>query len=225
MQSEEKTIPEEILGLSYHYLSSERQAEVSRVLQALQEDAHLEFLLAVFDVTINDRPLRRNVRPGRATLGKLLQALDEEAGAEMLYASPYNHLGHGERVPEEPRIEWWDFDLAEFLYEFADLRSLLAFLEHGTGLGTGRPAQNARELHDRLLKALVGDSKLYTVWSCVNVQTSGDQGVLRALPETEDRVWPAEDVSPWFHGVFWDDLIFILNPEESTLTVLAITSQ
>lgn len=225
MQSEEKTIPEEILGLSYHYLSSERQAEVSRVLQALQEDAHLEFLLAIFDVTINDRPLRPGVRPSRVTLAKLLQALDEEAGAEMLYASPYNQLGHGERVPEEPRIEWWDFDIAEFLYEFADLRSLLAFLEHGTGLGVGRSAQNARELHNRLLKALVGDSKHFTVWSCVNVETPGVKGVLRSDPETDDRLWPAEDVSPWFHGVFWDDLIFVLNPEESTLAVLAITSQ
>lgn len=225
MQTDENTIPEEILGLSYHYLSPERQAEVSRVLQALQEDAHLEFLLAIFDVTVNDRPLSPNVRPSRAVLAKLLQALDEEAGAEMLYASPYNHLGIGERIQEEPRLEWWDFDISEFLYEFADIRTLLAFLEHGTGSGTGRPARSARELHDRLLKALVGESRLFTVWSCVNVETPGVQAALRALPETEERLWPAEDVSPWFHGIFWDDLIFVLNPEESTLTVLAITSQ
>lgn len=225
MQTDEKTISEEILGLSYHYLSPERQAEVSRVLQALQEDAHLEFLLAIFDVTVNDRPLSPGVRPSRVVLGKLLQALDEEAGVEMLYASPYNHLGLGERVQDEQRIEWWDFDIADYLYEFVDLRTILAFLEHGTGSGVGRSAENARALHDRLLKALVGNSRLFSVWSCLYVETPGVKGKPRAMPETDERLWPSEDVSPWFHGVFWDDLIFVLNPEESTLTVMAITSQ
>jgi hypothetical protein len=38
-------------------------------------------------------------------------------------------------------------------------------------------------------------------------------------------VWPALEVSAWFHGVFWDDLLFVLNPEESTFVMLALTSR
>lgn len=231
MQIDERSIPEEILGLAYHYLPPQRQAEVSAVLQALQEDAHLEFLLTVLDVTVNDRPLNPATPPSRSLLKKLLQALDAESGEYMLYHSPYNQLGLGERAQNEHRIEWWDFDIGEYLYRFPDLRSVLAFLEHGSGNAPGRAAAEAQALHDRLLTALIGrdgspgEIANFGIWSCLDVRTPGASRPPLETPEIEERLWPAEDVSPWFHGVFWDDLLLLLNPPESTLTVLALTSQ
>jgi hypothetical protein len=224
MHAEEASIPEEIVELSYHFLPPQRQSEIDEALRALQEDTRLEFMLAVLEVRINDRGLSPTTPPSRSLLHKLLQALDEESGAVMLYTSPYNDLGAGRGSEASERLEWWNFDLAPRLCRFQDLRSVRAFLEHGTGRARGRDREEAQRLHDRLLHGLVGDSTSYSIWGCSNVRTPG-----RQQADTEygagEGVWPAEEVSPWFHGVFWDDLLLILNPVESTLVVLALTSE
>jgi hypothetical protein len=147
--------------------------------------------------------------------------MDHPDGVSMLYTSPYNDLG--ERRPDrEPRVEWWDFDLADKLCSFPNLRSVWAFLQHGTGVTQGRSPHDAQRLHDTLLHGLVGDSPAYAIWGCTDIQMPG-AGV-PISPCAGGGLWPAGEVSNWFHGVFWDDLLFILNPPESTLTVLAITS-
>jgi len=213
-------IAEEIVELEYYFLPPDRQAEVDYVLRALQEHTRLEFLLAVFKITVNDRPLGLDARPTRALLNKLLQSLNEEDGITMLYTSPYNELGvplEGER-----RVEWWNFDLAEQLYRFPALQSVRAFLEHGTGTSPGRPAEEAQRLHDLLLHGLTGSSANYGIWGCTDVRSATHAPAAPEAPSGA-AAWPAEDVSPWFHGVFWDDLVFILNPAESTLAVLALT--
>jgi hypothetical protein len=222
MSTGEEAIPEEIVGLTYHFLPPERQAEVEETLGALCDDLHLEFLLAVFEVTINDRPLPASAAPTRALLNKLLQALDGPDGISMLYESPYNGLG-GCAPQSAARVEWWNFDLAQSLLEFPDLRSLRAFLEHGTGGGHGRSAVRAQELHEGLLHGLIGDTMGCGIWSCCDVRVPGEE---RRAPGRGmgEEIWPAQDVSPWFYGVFWDDLIVLLNPVESTLTLLALTS-
>src|SRR3989442_14735798 len=117
---EEHSIPEETVGLSYHFLPPNRQAAVDHVLRVLQQDSRLEFLLAVLEVTINDRHLSSSTRPTRSLLKKLLQALDEEDGEGMVYGSPYNQLGRNDRMAGEPRFEWWDFDLADRLRPLPD---------------------------------------------------------------------------------------------------------
>lgn len=223
MIDEEKNVPEEVVGLEYFFLPPERLTKVDLALRALQSDMHLEFMLAVLSVTINDRRLAANRSVGRPVLRKLLQTLDEASGELMLYDSPYNDLGAGRRDGVEARHTWWDFDLAENLCEFQELRSVRAFLEFGSGTSTGRSAAEAKSLHDFLLEGLVGDSTSYTVWGCMNVRTPGVP-VSKADCGKDGGVWPAEVVSPWFRGVFWDDLLFVLNPVESTLAVLAITS-
>jgi len=214
-------IPEEIIGLEYYFLPPERLRKVDLALRALQEDTHLDFLLAVFGVTLNDRPLNPWVPPGRDTLRKLLQAMDAEHAAGMLYDSPYNDLGSGRR--DEPRVTWWDFDIADQLCQFRDLRSVRAFLEYGSGTALGRPAAEAQALHDLLLLGLVGDATNHRIWGCANVQTQGAPEPSEACG-SDGGVWPAEEVSPWFKGVFWDDLLLVLNPSESTLSILAVTS-
>lgn len=223
MTEDEQSIPEEVVGLEYFFLPPDRLTKVDLALRALQTDMHLEFMLAVLSVTINDRRLPANVRAGRPVLRKLLQTLDEASGELMLYESPYNDLGAGKRDELEERITWWDFDLAESLCEFTELRSVRAFLEFGSGTSAGRPATEAKALHDFLLQGLVGDSTTYGVWGCTNIRSPG---VPAGSPDcrADGGIWPAEVVSPWFHGVFWDDLLFVLNPVESTLAVLAITS-
>lgn len=221
MTDSEGGIAEETVEMNFHFLPAERQAEVDEVIRALQEDGRLEFMLGVLEIRINDRRLSPSTSASGALLRKLLQALDQEDGAMLLYTSPYNQLGQSGRSDEEPRIEWWDFELGDRLVRFEDLRSVRAFLEHGTGSSYGRPREEARRLHDRLLHGLAGDSTGYAIWGCSNIQTPGEN---RMGVSPSAGIWPAEDVSPWFHGVFWDDLIFILNPAESTLVVLAITS-
>ncbi|MGV3722403.1 MAG: hypothetical protein ACO1SX_15960 [Actinomycetota bacterium] len=221
--AEDPGFPEEIIGLEYFFVPPERQTKLDLALRALQADAHLEFLLTVFAVTINDRPLNPWAPPARDVLRKLLQALDAEHAELMLYESPYNDLGVGRRDDSEDRITWWDFDIAEQLCQFRDLRSVRAFLEYGSGTATGRPAADAQAMHDLLLQGLVGDSKSYGIWGCANVQTAGAPEPSEACGP-DGGVWPAEDVSPWFKGVFWDDLLLVLNPMESTLSILAITS-
>jgi hypothetical protein len=222
LDDNEPGVPEEIIGLEYHFLPPERQTKIDLALRGLQADLHLEFMLAVLRVTINNRPLNGATPPTRALLRKLLQAMDTEDAEVMLYESPYNDLGAGRRE-EEPRITWWDFDIADELCEFQDLRSVRAFLEFGSGTSSGHPKSEAQALHDLLLQGLVGDSTNYAIWGCANVRTAG-------APEPSANcganggLWPAEHVSPWFRGVFWDDLLFILNPPESTLSILAITS-
>lgn len=218
----EDIIPEETVGLSYHFLPPDRQAEIDAVLRVLEEDPRLEFLLVVLAVTINDRPLSASTPPSRGLLRKLLSALDAGDGEMMLYASPYNGLGREqEQKGELPRIEEWNFDLADRLRELPNLRSVRAFLEHGTGFARHRPPEIARQLHDRLLHALLGGTPRFAVWGCTDVRT----GRQPARAEAPPGLWPADDVSPWFHGVFWDDMLFILNPAESTLTLLALTSR
>ncbi len=219
--NEEISIPEEIVGLDYHFLPLDRQSAIDEALRALQRDSRLEFLLAVFHVTINGRPLSPGTRPTRSLLNKLLQALDQEEGAEMLYGSPYNDLGARRG---EMRLEWWDFDLAEVLLETRGLRSVKAFLRYGTGQAPGRSAEEAKRLHDRLLRGLVGTSRTTAVWSCTKLRLFTPDERLGSSERIRDGIWPADGVSPWFHGVFWDDLIFVLNTAESTLCVLAITS-
>jgi hypothetical protein len=219
MTSDDHSIPEEIVGLSFHFLPPERQAQVDEALRALQQDPRLEFMLAVLTVTLHDRPLAPATAPSPGLLSKLLQALEESEGAVMLYSSPYNELGSREFAP---RLDWWNFDLGESLYRFPDLHSIRAFLEHGTGNGRGRGPAEAQRLHDLLLRGLIGDSTNFAVWSCSNVRTPGGSD---PTADGDTGVWPADDVSPWFHGVFWDDLLFILNPQESTLSILAITSR
>ncbi len=218
---EEVSFPEEVIGLEYHFLPFDRQAEVDAVLRALQADSQFEFMLAVLYVTVNGRPLRAESRPSRHLIHKLLQALDNEDGAGMLYASPYNQLGQESRVIDDPRLEWWDFDLAERLRELPDLNSIRAFLEYGTGQSMGRPRDQASTLHDHLIHGLTGVSKKCSIWGCARINTFDGP----PTDPDEEGVWPADGVSPWFHGVFWDDLLFILNPTESTLTILAITSR
>lgn len=223
MIEEEQSIPEEVVGLEYFFLPPDRLTKVDLALRALQADRHLEFMLAVLSVTINDHRLPASGPASRSVLGKLLQTLDEANGELMLYESPYNDLGIGRREEFPERITWWDFDLAESLCEFPELHSVRAFLEFGSGTSTGRSATEAKALHDFLLQGLVGDSKSYAVWSCTNIRTPG------VLPGSVDcgaggGIWPAAGVSPWFRGVFWDDVLFVLNPQESTLSVLAITS-
>jgi hypothetical protein len=214
------SIPEEVIELSYHYLPPARLAEVDAVLKALQDRTALEFLLAIFEVQWNGRALSAATPPGRSVLNKLLQALDQEEGMDLLYSSPYNDLGRPDKPPL--RHEWWNFDLADQLCTFQDLRSIRIFLEYGTGTSPGHSAEAARLLHDRLLRALVGDSKNYGIWACADIRgVAGDRPAM-SCGEGEG-VWPASEVSPWFRGVFWDDLVFLLNPPESTLTVLAIT--
>src|SRR5690349_4357554 len=137
---DEPGIPEEIIGLEYFFLPPDRQTMVDLALRGLQADKHLEILLAVFAVTINDRPLSPTAPASRQALRKLLQALDAEDAEMMLYESPYNDLGAGRRDEEEPRITWWDFDLADQLCQFKNLRSVRAFLEFGSGTAVGRPA-------------------------------------------------------------------------------------
>lgn len=222
MTATKESIPEEIIELTYSFLPPARQAEVDGAVRALQEDARLEFLLAVLEVKINDRRLSPQLPPGRPLLKKLLQALDEEEGAMMLYSSPYNHLGRTDRPDADPRLEWWDFDIGDQLHRFPDLRSIRAFLEHGTGFALGRPPAEAQQLHDQLLHGLVDDCEGYAIWACSDVRTAGQLGTRTSDPDR--GVWPATDISPWFHGVFWDDVIFILNPAESTLVVFALTS-
>jgi hypothetical protein len=223
MSAGEETIPEEVVGLNYHFLPPDRQSEVEQALEALCDDTHLEFLLAVFDVTINDRPLPRTAPASRTLLNKLLQALDGPEGISMLYESPYNELTCGAEMEREARIEWWNFDLAQSLLEFSDLRSVRAFLQHGTSGGRERSPARAQELHDLLLRGLVGDETGHAIWSCSDIRVPGEE---RRVPGrgSGEEVWPAQDVSPWFYGVFWDDLIVILSPAESTLTLLALTS-
>jgi hypothetical protein len=223
MTDEEQSIPEEVVGLEYYFLPPERLTKVDLALRALQADLHLEFMLAVLSVTVNDRRLAPGAPAGRPLLRKLLQTLDEASGELMLYESPYNDLGAGRRDDHQERITWWDFDLAESLCEFQELRSVRAFLEFGSGTSTGRTAAEAQALHDFLLTGLVGDSSSYRIWGCTNVRAPGLPG---GSPDcgAEGGIWPAEVVSPWFRGVFWDDLLFVLNPVESTLAVLAITS-
>jgi hypothetical protein len=223
MTEEEQSVPEEVVGLEYFFLPPERLTKVDLALRALQSDMHLEFMLAVLSVTINDRRLPANRAAGRPVLRKLLQTLDEASGELMLYDSPYNDLGAGRHDEIAERQTWWDFDLAERLCEFKELRSVRAFLEFGSGTSTGRSAAEARGLHDFLLTGLVGDSTSYVVWSCTNIRTPGVP-VSKTDCGADGGIWPAEVVSPWFHGVFWDDLLFVLNPVESTLAVLAITS-
>jgi hypothetical protein len=214
-------IPEEIVGLSFHFLPPERLADLEEPLRALEEDAHLEFLLAVLHVTVNDRPLTPTAPPSAGLLRKLLQALDEADGGVLLYTSPYNDLA-ARNAPQEPRVELWSFDIAHGLCEFPDLHSVRAFLEHGSGTALGRPTAEAQRLHDRLLRGLVGDSRSYRIWSCSDVSAAGGSAPSAAC---EGKIWPAEDISPWFHGVFWDDLLLVVNPPESTLGVLALTSR
>ena len=60
--------------------------------------------------------------------------------------------------------------------------------------------------------------------SAGSAQSTGGTAASPRPPETREALWPAEDVSPWFRGVFWDDLLFILSADESTLSVLALTS-
>jgi hypothetical protein len=219
--SADHSIPEEIVDLEFHFLSPERQAEVDFVLRALQEDARLEFMLAVLEVRINDRRLTPATVPSRALLKKLLQALDEESGVMMLYTSPYNQLGEDRGTVA--RVEWWNLDLGDSLLPFPDLRSLRAFLECGTGTARGRSPGEATALHDMLLHALVGETRSYGIWGCSDVRTAGTAAAVGSGGPGES-IWPAADVSPWFHGVFWDDLLFVLNPAESTLSALAVTS-
>lgn len=223
MTDEEGGIAEETVEMSFHFLPAGRQKEVDDAIRALQEDGRLEFMLGVLEVRINDRPLSPSSPASPVLLRKLLQALDQEDGAMLLYGSPYNQLGNIDRTGDEPRVEWWNFDLGDRLVCFEDLRSIRAFLEHGTGSSYGRPREEARRLHDRLLHGLIGDSKGYRIWGCSIIQTPG-QGGKPASVGADQGIWPAEDVSPWFHGVFWDDLLFVLNPAESTLIVIAITS-
>ena len=218
--SVDPSIAEETVELSHHFLPPERLVQVEAVLGALAEDPHLEFLLAVLDVTINDSRLPPNLPPTRFVLHKLLQALDEADGEMLLYESPYNQLAG--RDPEEIRVEPWNFDLAPVLLEFKRLQSVRAFLEHGTGKGHGRGPQDAQGLHDTLLAALVGDSTNFAVYGCANVRTMSAEEREHVSPE--EGLWPAESVSSWYHGVFWDDLLFVLNPPESTLSILALTS-
>lgn len=213
--------PEEIVGLGFHFLPPDRQAEVDLVLRALQEDSRFEFMLAVFDVSFHDRPLGRAALPTRSLLRKLLQALDQPDGVSMLYTSPYNDLGE-RRADHPPRVEWWDFDLADRLCSFSNLRSVWAFLQHGTGVKQGRQTRDAQHLHDTLLHGLVGNSPSFAVWGCADIQLPGTCGATR--PSDAGGVWPATEVSNWFHGVFWDDVLFIINPPESTFIVLAMTS-
>lgn len=223
MTDEETSVPEEIVELSYFFLPHQRQTAIDSVLRALQADPHLEFLLAVFEVSLNDRHLSPSTPPSRGLLRKLLQALDEPDGVMLLYTSPYNDLGlHPAAEEEERRLEFWDLEIADRLCEFGELRSVRAFLEHGTGSAAGRNAVEARALHDQLLGAIVGSSGSYSIWACTDVRSPGQGGPAPCGPS--EGVWPAEQISPWFHGVFWDDLIFVLNPPESTLTVLALTS-
>jgi len=223
MTEEEQSIPEEVVGLEFFFLPPERLTKVDLALRALQADMHLEFMLSVLSVTINDRRLPPNVPGGRSLLRKLLQTLDEASGELMLYESPYNDLGAGRRDDSEQRITWWDFDLAKSLCEFQELRSVRAFLEFGSGTSAGRTAAEAKTLHDLLLQGLVGESAAYTIWGCTNIRAPGLP--LGSADCGEDGgIWPAEVVSPWFRGVFWDDLLFVLNPLESTLTILALTS-
>jgi hypothetical protein len=223
MTEPEQSIPEEVVGLEYFFLPPDRLTQVELALRALQADRHLEFMLAVLSVTINDHRLPPQQPAGRATLRKLLQTLDEANGELMLYESPYNDLGAARREEFPERITWWDYDLADRLCEFPDLHSVRAFLEFGSGTSAGRSAVEAQALHDFLLHGLVGASTNYVVWGCTNIRTPG------VPPSSKDcgaegGIWPAEVVSPWFHGIFWDDLLFVLNPQESTLSILAITS-
>ncbi|MCC2669569.1 MAG: hypothetical protein K0Q72_2040 [Armatimonadetes bacterium] len=225
MIDEENSIPEEVVGLEYYFLPPDRMTRVDVALRALQGDLHLEFLLAVLRVTINDRPLSPTSRPTRGVLRKLLLALDEEDGEALIYESPYNDLGAGQRDADEDeeRLTWWDFDLAEDLCEFSELRSVRIFLEFGSGTSTGRPANEAKALHEMLLQGLLGESRNYAIWGCADVRAPGQPWSPGKCGKA-GGVWPAEKVSPWFRGVFWDDLLFVLNPAESTLTVFAVTS-
>ena len=223
MTDEEASVPEEVVELRYYFLPLPRQTAVDSVLRALQADPLLEFLLAVFEVSVNDRHLSPTTPPSRGLLRKFLQALDEPDGVMMLYSSPYNDLGmRPASEDEEPRLEFWNLEIADRLCEFRELHSVRAFLEHGTGSAAGRSAAEARALHDQLLGAIIGSSGSYSIWACTDVRSPGQPGTAQCGPD--EGVWPAEQVSPWFHGVFWDDLIFVLNPPESTLTVLALTS-
>ena len=61
----------------------------------------------------------------------------------------------------------------------------------------------------------------FAIWACANIQDLSGGSASPCAPG--EGVWPAADVSPWFRGVFWDDLLFLLNPPESTLTILALT--
>ncbi|MFN3649827.1 MAG: hypothetical protein ACK47B_09605 [Armatimonadota bacterium] len=228
MQDEGHPITDEVIELSFHFLPPARQGEVDSVIRALQADPQFEFMLTVLEIEVNGRRLSPETPPSQALMRKLLEALDEEDGEVMLYGSPYNQLGDPARAElneELQRIEWWSFEVADRLCRFPELRSLRMFLEHGTGRGAGRSAQEARELHDRLLHGLVGDSQSFGIWGCTNVRGFDPPRDPAAEPEQSScGLWPAADVSPWFHGVFWDDLLFVLNPPESTLAVLAITS-
>jgi hypothetical protein len=216
------SIPEEIVGLSYYFLPQHRQEETARVLAQLQRDPRLEFLLAIFTVTVNDRPLNPAGTPDRTLLRKLLQALDREDGLHLLYASPYNEIGLSGRTRGPDRPEWWNFDIADGLHEFRELWTIRMFLEHGTGLHPGVGRKRADELHRELLHGLVAESRNFAVWGCNRFTTPGpESGEPAAVGEA---VWPAREVSPWFRDVFWDDLLFVLNQAESTLIVLAVTS-
>lgn len=221
MSLDPSPIAEEIVELSHRFLPPTRLVAVETVLRALCEDRNLEYLLAILDVTLNECRLPPAAPPDRLLLHKLLQALDEAHGEFLLYESPYNELVG--MPAEELRVTEWSFDLAPVLCEFKRLQSVRAFLEHGTGLGEGRSRRDAQVLHDELLQALVGVSTNYAIYGCANIRTMSveDRGQVADC----DGIWPAAGVSSWFHGVFWDDLIFILNPPESTLVVLALTSR
>lgn len=225
--SEPPSISEEVIGLSYHYLTADRQAEIDTVIRVLQEDQRFDFLLAIFAVTINDRPLAPETRPTRALLKKILAALEGDLGPTMLYSSPYNELGDPTH-PRQSRVDYWDLDIADYVHQFRDLQTVRAFLRHGTGrclVPAGRSPEDARLLHDMFFRALTGrdpDSRgaRCGIWGCCNIQGEpGDNPIEGAM-----GLWPAEQVSGWYYGVFWDDLIAILNPSESTLILLALTS-
>lgn len=214
-------VAEETITLEYHFVGPERQAALDRVLRQLQEGTNLRFLLAILEVRINDRTLSPNHAPTRALLRKLLAAMGASGGEQMLFFSPYNNLGLHPEADEEPVVYPWDFDLADELHEFSDLRSLRVFLETGTAYSRGVGRQKAQELHDAFWQALTGGGENARVWGCLDIVMPGTP----QPPKTgqSEGVWPADDVSDWFDGVFWDDCLFIINPQESTFSILALS--
>ena len=218
---EDEGVAEETLTLEYYFVGPERQATLDRVIRQLQEGTNLRFMLAILEVRINERTLNPNQTPTRALLRKLLAAMGASGGEHMLFFSPYNSLGRHPEEDEEREVYPWNFDLSEELHEFSALRSLRAFLESGTAYSRGVGRQKAQELHDAFWRALTGGGEHARVWGCLDIVTPGTP----QPPKTgqSEGLWPADDVSEWFDGVFWDDCLFVINPHESTFSVLALS--
>jgi hypothetical protein len=115
----------------------------------------------------------------------------------------------------------WDFSKFPFREPVDTLRGVHRVLKTGGAYTQGIGEEEASRSEERLRRGLQKDSASLLIFCASNEDFRGED-VSNAFGVPED-LFELDKVSPWFEGIAWDGLMFILDPQHSVLNVIAYT--